>query len=113
MRVRLNTNESPYPPPGEFGRRLAEAVADAEWHRYPDRAANGDGDEYCDGYQYADADRHAQCYRNFHPIANGDGHPDTVASRELSATSGSGRFLHRRGAILDLDAGHECDWAAW
>jgi len=37
--VRLNTNESPYPPPAEFGRRLAEAVAGVEWHRYPDRAA--------------------------------------------------------------------------
>ncbi len=37
--VRLNTNESPYPPPAAFGERLAAAVADVQWHRYPDRAA--------------------------------------------------------------------------
>ncbi len=37
--VRLNTNESPYPPPEGFGPRLSAAVADVAWHRYPDRAA--------------------------------------------------------------------------
>ncbi len=37
--VRLNTNEAPVPPPDAFRRRLAEAVADLEWHRYPDRSA--------------------------------------------------------------------------
>ncbi|HEY6417147.1 MAG TPA: histidinol-phosphate transaminase [Acidimicrobiales bacterium] len=35
--VRLNTNEAPEAPPAEFGRRLAEALATIEWHRYPDR----------------------------------------------------------------------------
>lgn len=39
VRVRLNTNESPFPPPADWGRRFAEAVADIDWHRYPDRAA--------------------------------------------------------------------------
>ena len=37
--VRLNTNESPFPPPPGFAQRLADVVAAAEWHRYPDRAA--------------------------------------------------------------------------
>jgi histidinol-phosphate aminotransferase len=36
--VRLNTNEAPEAPPGAFTRRLAEALAAIEWHRYPDRA---------------------------------------------------------------------------
>ena len=37
--VRLNTNESPFLPPPEFGERLAAEIAAVEWHRYPDRAA--------------------------------------------------------------------------
>lgn len=37
--VRLNTNESPLPPPEAFDARLAEALASVEWHRYPDRSA--------------------------------------------------------------------------
>lgn len=39
--VRLNTNESPYPPPQAWLDALAEASASIEWHRYPDRAATG------------------------------------------------------------------------
>lgn len=37
--VRLNTNESPVPPPPGFVAALAERVADVDWHRYPDRGA--------------------------------------------------------------------------
>lgn len=37
--VRLNTNESPFPPPREFTTALAAEIARIEWHRYPDRAA--------------------------------------------------------------------------
>ncbi len=37
--VRLNTNESPVPPPPEFTEALLAEVASVEWHRYPDRAA--------------------------------------------------------------------------
>ncbi|MDQ1397570.1 MAG: histidinol-phosphate aminotransferase [Acidimicrobiaceae bacterium] len=35
--VRLNTNESPYPPPPAFVAALADALAAAAFHRYPDR----------------------------------------------------------------------------
>lgn len=37
--VRLNTNESPYPPPRAFLDDLAEAVRSLPFHRYPDRRA--------------------------------------------------------------------------
>ncbi|MGZ4140815.1 MAG: histidinol-phosphate transaminase [Actinomycetota bacterium] len=37
--IRLNTNESPWPPPPEFARDLATRVATLDLHRYPDREA--------------------------------------------------------------------------
>lgn len=39
VRVRLNTNESPTPPPDAFRDAIAAEVSRVEWHRYPDRAA--------------------------------------------------------------------------
>jgi histidinol-phosphate aminotransferase len=39
VEVRLNTNESPVPPPPGFADRLAEAVRTIDWNRYPDRSA--------------------------------------------------------------------------
>jgi histidinol-phosphate aminotransferase len=39
VKVRLNTNESPEPPPETWRRAYAEAVDSIEWHRYPDRSA--------------------------------------------------------------------------
>jgi histidinol-phosphate aminotransferase len=41
VRVRLNTNEAPVPPPPGFRERLAEALAGIDWHRYPDRSYRG------------------------------------------------------------------------
>ena len=38
--VRLNTNESPVPPPDGWADSLRRALADIDWHRYPDRAAH-------------------------------------------------------------------------
>jgi histidinol-phosphate aminotransferase len=35
--VRLNTNESPYPPPPAFVARYVAALQDVDWNRYPDR----------------------------------------------------------------------------
>lgn len=37
--VRLNTNESPYPPPPAFLDEWIAALRDVRYHRYPDRAA--------------------------------------------------------------------------
>ena len=38
--VRLNTNESPFKPPQELRRRLAEAAGAIDWNRYPSRSAH-------------------------------------------------------------------------
>jgi histidinol-phosphate aminotransferase len=37
--IRLNTNESPLPPPPEWAARLAEELEKVRWNRYPDRSA--------------------------------------------------------------------------
>lgn len=39
VQVRLNTNESPTPPPTAWSEAVAEAVTHLDWHRYPDRQA--------------------------------------------------------------------------
>ncbi len=41
VKVRLNTNEAPEPPPAAFADALTEELQRIEWHRYPDRAAGG------------------------------------------------------------------------
>ncbi|MBV8463578.1 MAG: histidinol-phosphate transaminase [Acidimicrobiales bacterium] len=37
--VRLNTNESPFPPPDEWREELLEELQEVSFHRYPDRPA--------------------------------------------------------------------------
>jgi len=39
VQVRLNTNESPLPPPPEWSAALADELRRLDWHRYPDRQA--------------------------------------------------------------------------
>jgi len=39
VEVRLNTNESPMPPPPEWRDAFAAELSRVEWHRYPDRSA--------------------------------------------------------------------------
>ncbi|MCU1503522.1 MAG: hisC [Ilumatobacteraceae bacterium] len=39
VRVRLNTNESPVPPPAAWRDAFASELSRVEWHRYPDRSA--------------------------------------------------------------------------
>ena len=37
--IRLNTNESPFPPPNGWVEKLAEVAQGIDWNRYPDRGA--------------------------------------------------------------------------
>jgi histidinol-phosphate aminotransferase len=39
VEVRLNTNESPYPPPAAWLAEFTSQLGALEWHRYPDRGA--------------------------------------------------------------------------
>ena len=39
VRVRLNSNESPLPPPAAWRDALAAEMSRIDWNRYPDRAA--------------------------------------------------------------------------
>ncbi len=39
VKVRLNTNESPEPPPPAWRREWLDALGQVDWNRYPDRAA--------------------------------------------------------------------------
>ncbi len=39
VRVRLNTNEAPSPPPAAWRDAFAAELSRVEWHRYPDRSA--------------------------------------------------------------------------
>ena len=40
VRVRLNTNESPVPPPAAWRDAFAAELSRVDWHRYPDRRAS-------------------------------------------------------------------------
>ena len=53
--VRLNTNESPVPPPDAFRRAVADRVVDVIWHRYPDRAATALRAALADAHEVAPA----------------------------------------------------------
>ena len=49
--IRLNTNESPEPPPAAWRDALAAELSTLDWHRYPDRAAAGLRHGLADQYQ--------------------------------------------------------------
>ncbi len=79
--VRLNTNESPFPPPGDWVSLLSGIAAELEWNRYPDRAAWA--------LRVAIADRHGVAPENVF-VANGS---NEVLQSILLAYGGHGRSV--------------------
>lgn len=79
--VRLNTNESPFPPPEGWLRRLGEIAAGIPWNRYPDRDATG--------LRRVIADRHRTTPSRVF-VANGS---NEVLQTILLAHGGAGRTV--------------------
>lgn len=79
--VRLNTNESPFPPPAEWVASLARIAAETEWNRYPDRSARRLREEI--------AARHRVAVENVF-VANGS---NEVLQTILLAYGGHGRTV--------------------
>lgn len=79
--VRLNTNESPFPPPPAFRDAVAAEVSRIAWHRYPDRAATA--------LRTAIADLHGVDVSNVF-AANGS---NEVLQNVLLAYAGPGRVV--------------------
>ena len=117
--VRLNTNESPFPPPIDWVRQLARVAESIDWNRYPDRSASMVRDVI--------ARRHGVSPANIF-VANGSnevlqtillafgGHGRTVASFEptyqmyaqIARVTGAEMVTGERRADLTLDA-HEIE----
>lgn len=51
VRVRLNTNEAPTPPPAAWRDAFAAELSRVEWHRYPDRSASALRTAIADSHQ--------------------------------------------------------------
>lgn len=79
--VRLNTNESPLPPPAAFRDAVAAEVSRIDWNRYPDRAAQALREAIADLHGF-DAD---QVF-----VANGS---NEVLQTVLLAYAGPGRVV--------------------
>jgi histidinol-phosphate aminotransferase len=79
--VRLNTNESPFPPPSGWVENLARIATGTQWNRYPDRGAHE--------LRRAIASRHGVDERNVF-VANGS---NEVIQLTLMAFAGSGRTV--------------------
>ena len=117
--VRLNTNESPFPPPVDWVNRLADVAKSIDWNRYPDRSATA--------VRGVIARRHGVSPDNVF-VANGSnevlqtillaygGHGRTVASFEptyqmysqIARVTGAETVTGERRADLTLDA-HEIE----
>jgi histidinol-phosphate aminotransferase len=79
--VRLNTNESPFPPPGRWRDEVARLVATIDWNRYPDREARA--------LRRVIADRHGVDMSSVF-VANGS---NEVLQTVLLSYAGAGRTV--------------------
>ena len=101
VEVRLNTNESPFPPPAAWRDELAAAVAGIEWHRYPDRAATGLRAAIADWHgvrppRCSPPTDRTRCCRRCCSRTPGRGAPSSRSSRRTSCTATSPASPARR-----------------
>ena len=115
VEVRLNTNESPEPPPDAFRTAVAEAVAGTAWHRYPDRRAERLRHELAGHHGVPDAQIFAANGSNevIQTLLLTFGGPGRMAAtfeptyalhRHLASITGTGHLAGERNAAFSVGA---------
>jgi len=117
--VRLNTNESPFPPPPGFVEAVAEAARGIDWNRYPDRSATKLRSALAERYGVTPAQVFAangsnEVLQSLLLAYGGAGRsvavfePTYAMYSQIARTTGTGLVKGRRGADFDLDSGYAC-----
>ena len=115
VEVRLNTNESPEPPPAEFQAEVAASLATTRWHRYPDREAGRLRESLADHHRVEAGQIFAANGSNevIQTVLLTFGGPGRVAAtfeptyalhRHLTSITGTGHIEGQRDATFGIDA---------
>lgn len=112
--VRLNTNESPWPPPPEFTDAVRSRLDEIEWNRYPDRMATAlrqaIGDRYgCSGEEVFVANGSNEVLQTILLTFGGPGRvaavfePTYALHGHIARTTSTGLVEGARGPGFELD----------